>query len=231
MDYKDKKCLLGIPCGSGYMPSIMVQSLLQLHKPIQCAFLTVDRQRIDKVRNYFVQQTLVGGFDYLLMIDDDNPIPPETLELMLEDDKDIVGVPILSRNPNKDGVNDLCAFYSTTHTIDGNEIKLYHNIVDFKDEEYLHKVDAIGTGCILIKREVLEKMSKTYKDGLFEFGDIKFKEKVNIDGKNYERRTMSEDCEFSERAVKEGFEIYLDDRICPLHITQTQVVQYNKDKK
>lgn len=207
MDYKDKKILIGVPCGSGYMPTQMVQSLLQLHKPCPCAFLTIERQRIDKVRNYMVQQALLQGVDYLLMIDDDNPIQPETLELLLEDDKDIVGATILSRNPNTQGIHDMCAFYAHEHKVDGKKLKLYDNIKDFKEEGFLHKVDAIGTGCILIKTKVLAKMITKYKDGLFEFGDIKFKKKIVIDGKEYDRRTMSEDCEFSERAINCGFEV------------------------
>ena len=130
------------------------------------------------------------------MIDDDNPIQPETLELLLEDDKDIVGATILSRNPNKNNEHDLCAFYSHEHKVDGKKLKLYDNIKDFKEEGFLHKVDAIGTGCILIKTKVLAKMMTKYKDGLFEFGDIKFNKPVKINGKDYDRRTMSEDCEF-----------------------------------
>ena len=126
MDYKDKKILIGVPGGFGYMPTQMVQSLLQLHKPCPCAFLTIERQRIDKVRNYMVQQALLQGVDYLLMIDDDNPIPPETLELLLEDDKDIVSATILSRNPNKDNEHDLCAFYAHEHKIVGKHLHLYH---------------------------------------------------------------------------------------------------------
>jgi len=231
MDYKDKKCLIGVPSGSGFMPTMMVQSLLQLHKPLPCAFLTVERQRVDKARNYFVQQCLAGGFDYLMMIDDDNPIPPETLEKLLADDKDIVMATILSRNPDKNGVYNLCAFYSHSHKVDGKMLKLYDNITKFKEEGDLHKIDGGGTGCILIKREVLEKLSKKYQGQVFEFGDIRFKNKIKIDGQEYDRRTMSEDCEFCERAINAGFEVWIDESVCPLHITNYQVVQYKKDKK
>ena len=208
MDYKDKNisCFIGIPCGSGLMPAQMVMSLLQLHKPCPCFMSVVERQAIEKCRNHFVQQALASGADYLLMIDDDNPIPPETLELLLEDDKDIVGATILSRNPNAEGIHDLCAFYSHEHEVEGKILKLYDNIVDFREKGDLHKVDGLGTGCILIKRHVLEEMSKAYKHGIFEKTAIDF-ELTNINGKDYDRRTMSEDCEFSERAIKCGFEV------------------------
>jgi hypothetical protein len=206
MDYKDKKIFVGIPCGAGFIPAQMVMSLLQLRKPCPCFMSVVERQKIVKCRNHFVQQALSSGSDYLLMIDDDNPIPPETLELLLEDDKDIVGATILSRNPNAQGIHDLCAFYSHEHEVGGKIIKLYDNIIDFKEKGDLHKVDGLGTGCILIKRHVLEEMSKVYKHGIFEETAIDF-ELTNINGKDYDRRTMSEDCEFSERAINCGFEV------------------------
>lgn len=204
---EQKKCLIGMPSGSGLIPTMMVQSLLQLHKPLPCGFTTIERQRVDKARNYMVQQCLAGGFDYLLMVDDDNPIEPNTLEKLMAHDKDIVSAIILSRNPNKKGIHDICAFYSHEHKIDGKKIKLYENIEEFKDKGDLHKVDAVGTGCILIKRKVLETMIKKYPDGLFEFGDIKFKKPFVYKGNTFTRRTMSEDCEFSERATKCGFDI------------------------
>ena len=219
--------LIGMPSYSGMIPHQMVQSLLQLHKPMPCAFMTVERQRIDKARNAITMEALTKGFDYLFFVDDDNPIPPDTLEKFLEDDKDIVSAPILGRNPNKDGVHQLCCFYSKEITVDGGPLKLYYPIEKFREEDYLHKVDAVGTGCVLIKRKVLEALIKKHKDGIFKFGDIKFKEKVTVDGVEYDRRTMSEDAEFSERAVKAGFEIWVDDRIRPFHLTTYGSVRYN----
>jgi GT2 family glycosyltransferase len=188
--------------------------------------MSVERQRVDKARNYMVNEALKGGFDYLFFVDDDNPIPPDTLEKLLEDDKDIVSAPILGRVANKDGKHPLCAFYSKEATADGKSLKLYYPIEKFREEGPLHKVDAVGTGCLLIKRKVLEELIKIHKDGLFEFGDIKFKKKITVDGQEYDRRTMSEDAEFSERAVNAGFGIWVDDRIRPYHLTGMGAVQY-----
>jgi len=168
----------------------------------------VDRQRTDKVRNYFARECVNQKFDYLLMIDDDNPIPPQTLELMIEDDKDIIIAPILTRNPGINGEYDLCAYYSREVKIKKNSLTMYDFIKKFRDEGPLHKIDAGGTGCMLIKRKVLETLLKKYEFP-FEFGDI------TVDG---QRRTLSEDVEFCEKANKEGFEIWLDERITPIHL-------------
>ncbi len=217
-----------MPTYSGLIPTIMVQSLLQLRKPMACGFMAIDRQRIDKARNALALEALNKNFDYLFMVDDDNPIPPDTLEKMVEDDKDIVTVPILSRTPDRNGNYKMCAFYSREIEANGKPLNLYFNIDTFRDEGNLHRVDATGTGCLLVKRNVLETLIKKYDGEVFAFGDIKFDKNVIVDGKSYDRRTMSEDCEFSERAVKEGFEIWLDERIKPLHITNFNMIKWGE---
>lgn len=222
-----KTILIGVPSGSGTMPTSMVQSLLQLHKPYPCAFLAVERQRMDKARNIMAMEALTKGFDYLFMVDDDNPIPPDTLERFVEDDKDIVIPPILSRNPNKNGVYPLCAFYQEVVDVAGQKMRFYHPIEKFRDLGPLHQIDGGGTGAMLIKRQVLEALYKKYKDDIFQFGEIRF-QKTNIDGVDYDRRTMSEDMEFCERAIDAGFEIWLDERIRPIHISGHKYVQWSK---
>lgn len=217
-----------MPSGSGVVPTQMVQSLLQLHKPLTCGFMTIERQRVDKARNAIAMEALKNNFDYLFFVDDDNPIPPDTLEKFIEDDKDIVFAPIASRNPDKDGKHPLCAFYSEVVEADGKPLRLYFPIEKFKDEGHLHKVDGAGSGCILIKRKVLEVLAKKYKNDIYEFGDVRFPT-ITYKGKDFDRRTMSEDCEFSERAIDAGFDIWLDDRIRPFHLTGMGAIQWKED--
>jgi len=171
----------------------------------------VIRQRIDNARNKIVERALNGGFDYLLFLDDDNPVPPDTLTKLLEDDKDIVTAPILVRTPDSAGEHGLCAFYSKEY--DG--VRMYDSIKEFRDEGYLHRIDACGMGCTMIKRRVLEALRKKHGTP-FEFGEIR--EVFQVEDKKFKARTMSEDMEFSERAVDTGFEIWLDDRIRPIHL-------------
>lgn len=215
MDDK-KKVLIGMPNGSGVVPMTMVSSLLQLQKPVPCAFIGVERLRVEKARNYLVQQCLEGGFDYLFMVDDDNPIPPETLITFINDDKDIVIAPILGRHPDEKGNFKMCAFYVDPRLVGDKTLRYYEPIKEFKDTGPLHRIDAGGTGCMLIKRKVLETLRNTH-EMVFEFGDITV---------NGQRRTMSEDVEFCERAVDAGFEVWLDDRIRPTHIISPRAVQW-----
>jgi len=219
---KETTVLIGVPNGSGQFPAKMVSSLLQLQKTVPCAFMVVERQMIEKARNAIALEALKVGATHLLFVDDDNPIPPDTLTRLLEADKDVVIAPILGRNPNKDGIHPLCAFYSFEH----EGVTLYKHIEEFRDKGPLHKIDAGGTGCMLIKREVLEKMFVLYQDRMFERTYEKLPKKIKVDGVEFEARSMSEDCEFSERVVKAGFEIWLDDRVRPYHITEPKLIQY-----
>lgn len=213
----EKRVLIGVPCGSGFMPHQMVTSLLTLRKPPGMGFMVVPRQRTDKARNVFVKECLAGGFDYLFMVDDDNPIPDDTLTRFLEDDKDIVIAPILGRNPDENGNFKLCAFYSEEQKFAGEPLRYYHVIQQFRDEGPLHKIDAGGTGAMLIKRKVLEKLWEKYPREIFAFGD------VTVGG---QRRTMSEDAEFCERAVDAGFEVWLDERVRPVHLGEPRSLRW-----
>ena len=212
--------LIGMPCGSGQVPATMVSSLLQLHKPCPCAFMVVERQMIEIARNGIALEGLQKGASHVLFLDDDNPVPPDTLEKLLEADKDIVIAPILTRNPDKDGNHSLCAFYS--ETVDGKRI--YRNVTEFRDKGLLHRIDGGGTGCMLIKTTVLAKMFSVYSNRWFERTREVFEKPIVVDGKEYTERTMSEDVLFCERAVDLGFEVWLDERIRPMHISGNKYV-------
>ncbi len=221
---KQNLILIGVPNGSGSFPAVMVTSLLTLHKPVSTGFMIVERQMIEIARNGICQEALKVGATHVLMLDDDNPIPPDTLEKLLEDDKDIVIAPILSRNPSHDGRHALCAFYK--REIEG--VKLYDNVTVFKEKGDLHQIDAGGTGCMLIKIDVIKKLSEKFKGRIFERTHEIFDKPITVDGKEYTDRTMSEDCLFCERAVEEGFEVWLDSRVKPLHITGNKLIQWQE---
>jgi len=52
--------LIGMPCYGGTVPVAMLQSLLMLRKPCPTGFVSVERQRIDKARNYMAMECLQG---------------------------------------------------------------------------------------------------------------------------------------------------------------------------
>jgi len=218
------KVLIGIPNGSGFFPSMTVQALLQMHKPCSCMIQVVERQRTDAARNFIVKRALEGGATHLLFVDDDNPPPQDTIEKFLEDDKDIVCSPIPTRNPNKEGKHDLCIFKKQIVKKGvGKGISMYKNINKLPKKDLI-QIEGCGMGCTMIKRKVLEKLWKKYEGKPFEYGDTTY----TTDPKKMikQRRTMSEDMEFIERATEEGFEVWCDTRVRAPHIGNSMVYQY-----
>lgn len=136
-------------------------------------------------RNIIAREFLKTDFDFLLMMDCDNPPHKNPLDLV-ELDKDVVSLPT-PINMNQFEINDF-----------------RWNIFDkYEDPNFpvcarkfmgtgLEEVYAVGTGCILIARRVLEKMSNPFTP-------------VRDDT---DKRKLSQDVVFSIRCHSEGFSLW-----------------------
>ena len=219
----ETKVLIGIPNGSGTFPHETVMALMQMKKPVPCMASIIPRQRTDKARNGIVQMALESGATHLLFIDDDNPPPQDTIEKFLEDDKDIVCSPIPTRNPDKEGNHTLCIFEKYT-VGDGvaKGMNMYSpiNKLDVSIGSLI-RIGGCGMGCTMIKRNVLEVLWKKYEGEPFAYGDTTFT--TDATNMNIQRRTMSEDMEFIERATEEGFEVWCDTRIRAPHLGNARI--------
>jgi hypothetical protein len=211
------KLLIGIPTAGEYVPSETVESLMNMKVPPNVVTKVIAGERVDKARNALVRMALEGGFTHLLFIDDDNPPPQDTIKKFLEADKDIICAPIPSRHPPY----VLCVFEE--EEIPGNELKGYKHIeqIDTSAGD-LVQVAGCGMACTMIKRGVLEKLWEKHKCEPFQFTMDPIQP---VDGKD--KRTMSEDMTFCERAVAEGFEVWCDTTIRPPHLTTWKRVQFS----
>ena len=219
------KVLIGTPCKSGDIPALTTISLFALQRPCPVGLIVPQEYRTDHARNIIVKEAVTKDWDYVLFLDDDNPVPKDTLVKLLEDDKDIVGVPILTRRREPDRDHWLCAFYSQPF----NDLRFYFPIEKFRDGGYLHRVDAVGMGCTLVKRKVLEALYQRYRNYVFEFTVTNLEEPIQLQDRRIGARRMSEDLEFCERATDMGFEIWLDTRIRPIHLGSPTQVQWSED--
>lgn len=128
---------------------------------------------ISNNRNTIVQKFLaIPDCDYLMMIDSDI-VPPPNIMRLIDFDKDIITPFMFTRQKgellplflkrDKDGI---------------------YSIDDYLNKTGLQEIDATGTGCIIIKREVLEKVDKPFenrydKDGIKVLGlDLSFCQKA-----------------------------------------------------
>lgn len=157
---------------------------------IQFEFWTPERMAIDTARNTAAQMALEVGCDYLMFLDDDVMVPPNTLELLLKADKDIIaGLVIIRGYP----FNNMAFKFGENLTLEGKEVRslgffndlayeyFYEDKWNTEDEMKLkiedfegaktqlpkkpielQECDAIGFSCALIKIDVLKALPKPY---------------------------------------------------------------------
>ncbi len=177
-----KSVYLTVPNGDGW-----------LHKLTHFAVIKILQDSRYKVRHdcpthspyvnnlhHCIKDFLNGGEDFWLTIDSDNPPMNNPLDLV-EYNLDIVGFPT-----------------PVWHNAVPGDRPWYFNALDAKDEAYtphtdtngLQEVDAVGSGCLLISREVILKLKdqqpfmRTWNpDGTVEVGgDFSFCRKAKAAG-------------------------------------------------
>jgi|TARA_R110000796_G_scaffold33874_2_gene87592 hypothetical protein len=190
------RIMVGTPCHSDvsmhYCQAVLKFQQACWAKKIQCSFTLLKSSLVTQGRNLCVAEMLnhEDNYTHLLFIDSDIDFNAETIFKMLEFDKDIIGVPypmkILSwdkiwrRHTLKekaiDDADDLAkaGFTFPVKVKDPNSI-----IVDRGLMELTHA----PTGCMLIKREVLEKMIKEYPH-------LEIFQATNINGKEEKKDNM-----------------------------------------
>ena len=226
---KDKKILIGIPCGSGLISAYAVDGLFKLTRPCPTSLLIIERQSVDAARNYIIEMAIRLEVDYLFFADDDGVLPPDTLVKLLEDDKDIVSAPMMTRNVRDNGKHALCVFEKFDFYVgDGKTVNKYRPMQGFDNEKgHLFSVDAIGASCMLIKKECFIALFQKHNGRPFEFIHEVHETKEH----GVTLRNISEDMCFSERAKQEGFDIWVDTRIRPVHLGKPELVRFEQESE
>ena len=190
------KITLAIPTNRGVNPRTM-QCLLELVARGGYDFhilVPSEGYTIAENRNYIAVQALNNNSDYLLMIDDDMVFPPDILDKLIENKKDICGTAYHSR-----GSKDKIKCIEIMSIAEVSE-KKYINLETETDPKYKDTFEcyATGTGIILIKCEIFYKILRPW----FEFT-------YYDNGKCKD----GEDWNFCFKAKKAGFQIWTDPKI------------------
>jgi len=208
---KKKKVLIAIPTrdSNALIPASLSMSLhrIQPTKRHSLGLHYSYAQPVDANRNRIIEHflSLDKDYEWLLMIDDDCPVPDNVLDMLYKGKKIVSGViftmkngvpyPIIMKD-DKDG------FYSL---MTGKEI--------LAQKGSLVKVDGTGMGCMAIHRSVLNKMKKPwFKFEYTDTGDIR----------------LGEDYWFCEKAKKLGYDIYVDTDVHVGHIKALDLRAINK---
>jgi len=139
---------------------------------------------ISNNRNQIVQDFLLKKeFDYLLMIDSDI-IPPNNILNLADFQKDVISA--------------VCFMYQKNMVVPlllRKNTEGSYGIANLGGYEGLVEVDAVGTGCIMLSRKVLEDISKD---------EAPFADKFDKDGV----RKFGLDIAFCQRAQARGYKVF-----------------------
>jgi len=179
--------LIATPCygkvvGEGYFQSILRSVDLLRHHQHQVKVYTLGNESlITRARNNIVAYFLASQFDRLIFIDADITWKAEALLDLINSDYDVCGIPYPTKSRDWDRVFDYAkktleenkalekqkligsSLLFTINAIKGNE----------KPENGWLEVSALGTGFLMMKRSVLEKMRDHYRETLSYKNDIK----------------------------------------------------------
>lgn len=138
------KITIGIPCNR-QIKSKTVLSLMELVAFSEYDFhfvIATEGYTISENRNYIVAQALKNGSSHLLFIDDDMVFPKDTLNRLLEHNKEIVGINAHSR---------CLPLIDTVEPLEGQEIP-----------KQFAKVKAVGGGILLINLSIFDKINRPW---------------------------------------------------------------------
>jgi hypothetical protein len=223
--------MYGGQCCGMYMKSCLdLQTIFQQYGiPSRFSFI-FNESLITRARNYLVDEFLRTDFTHLLFIDADIHFNPQDIIAMLALDKDVIGAPYPKKAINWGNV----ALAARTHPeLDPKELEAVvgdyvFNVVKgtekFQVSEPLEVME-IGTGYMLVKREVFPKFAEAYPQLRYRPDHVGQK---NFDGTRYihayfdtvidpqSERYLSEDYMFCQWYRAIGGHIWL----CPWVQTQ-----------
>ena len=213
------KVCIGVP-HVGDLPGYFFDTVLALSVPPGSFVTRAQNKPVDVARNMIVQAALADpDTTHLFFMDADMTFHPDTLLRLVERDKDVIGgtyfartdspVPHVYRFHHEDADDGTCPYgslhdegpgrwYAPLHSKFARYLKRHKRydrfagaavLPDTKDA--LVRADALGTGCLLIKREVLEAISAPWF-------------------KCHENSAGGEDFYFCQKALDAGFEVWAD---------------------
>lgn len=166
----------------------------QLQKPSSLRLYMDPNLPLDVNRNNAVREALETGAEYLLFVDHDNILPPDTLVRLLEYNVPVVGCLYFERK-----YPHLPLIYTFEED--------YHTVrVEYNYPKGLVKCDVIGLGCSLFKVDVFRQL----EDPWFCY--------------KYSGKTWgTEDIAFFHKLKDAGVDVYIDTTHTVGHLTSTVV--------
>ena len=241
-ELRKKKLFVATPCYGGQCLGLYTKACLDLQAiclqyGIECRFSFIfNESLITRARNYLVDEFLRSGCTHLLFIDADIQFNPQDVLALLALDKDIIGGPYPKKSINW---NNIVNAIKKNSVAEDGELRFKESFnpgmlegvtgdfvfnpvpgtTSFKVTEPVEVME-IGTGYMMVKREVFDKFKEAYPELNYKPDHIG---QANFDGSRYihayfdtvidpvSHRYLSEDYMFCQWSRKIGVQIWL----CP----------------
>ena len=154
-------------CSIHYTQALLEFQVACMQRNILVSFLLLKSSLVTQGRNLCVANFLNEKYSHLLFIDADIDFDSKTIFKMLELDKEVIAVPYPMKTLNWDRVykfkGDIKDSNELSHTGFTYPIKVYDKD-NIKVKDDVMEVTHAPTGCMLIKRQVFDKMIKAYPE-------------------------------------------------------------------
>ena len=218
-DLKKNKVFVATPMYGGMAHGLYIKSCLDLQTTMarygvetKFSFL-FNESLITRARNYLVDEFLRSDFTHLLFIDSDIHYNPQDVIAMLALDKDVIGGPYPKKSMNWNNI----AQAARNHP--GLEPRELENLVgdyvfnvvrgtkQFQVTDPLEVLE-IGTGFMMVKREVFTKMEEAYPTIRYKPDHVG---QANFDGSRYIHAYFDTVIDTADSMTGGGSERYLSE--------------------
>lgn len=186
------RILIAVPTFESIEPEVY-KALWDLKTEHELDFVPVKGYDCAVARNEIGRLAQTGGYDYVLMVDSDTIVPPDTIELMLDPPADVV-LGVCPRKNTKDGRTAITKLDAPAY----NDNYYYSDLPEGRT-----LVKGGGFACALVRSSVFTQLDYPY-----------FQYTTNEDWS-----TLSEDYYFCQNAAFMGIDIYVDPRVRCGHLT------------
>jgi len=185
---KEKRVMIGIPTLFPYVHTNFWKSWMKLAKPNGHLVMVATGSITSVARNKIVEHARFHKCSHVMFLDSDMTFPQDAIQKLMSHDKDIVcGLYFQRDHPHLPA-----AIIGETGRISKDDIS----------SRRLKEIDAAGTGCMLIKTDVFDKIGYPWFDYQV------------YDGYTY----YTEDVIFCRKAKKLGYRLFVDTSIRCGHI-------------
>lgn len=162
--------MYGGNCHGLYMKSAINLQILMNQLGIECRFsFLFNESLIPRARNYLVDEFLRSGYSHMLFIDSDIEFNPQDVLSLLVFDKDVIGGPYPKKSIKWDNVKLALQKNPNLPASDLEKVVgdyVFNPVPGTQNFNVYQPLDVleIGTGFMMVKREVFERYAKQYPE-------------------------------------------------------------------